>query len=521
MNDTAPVEDAAACVNLRMLEDRLHTSEPDAVLLRRYYDYACKSHQFEQAKCGLAALQQCHPGNHDIRRLYIAVCLQLDESQAAMDAIETLVAFSNPDDALLDSALSVRDRIGPRKIRSGEGPWASLSLCMVVKNEISRLGPCLNAAKHIADEIVVVDTGSNDRTADMARVYGAHVYPYAWRDDFSAARNFSLDNARGEWILVLDADEIIAAADQPLLRRYIERHNKSPRAFSIETRNYTNSANALNWKANNGQYLKYEAGLGWFPSRKIRLFPRADEIRFCFPVHELVDPAIRAAGLTVQDCEVPVHHYGHLDETRNKHKALAYFKIGYAKLEQLGNDFGALRELAVQAGQLEKWSQALDLWRRLILLEPQCTEAYVNMAGACWQKGDYHQAADHARQALERDPDMKEAHLNLAISQLMLGNADAAEAILSPLLARHTEYLAARFMLGVACCALENQSRCRTIFRSLVQSPAGPALSMALKDIIQRFQNAGLERYAAMLKQTAQASVPDNDFQLIGGEYKD
>ncbi|HUB88085.1 MAG TPA: glycosyltransferase [Verrucomicrobiae bacterium] len=88
-----------------------------------------------------------------------------------------------------------------------------LSVCLIVKNEEKFLTQCLSSVKAIAHQIVVVDTGSTDRTVEIAKSFGAEIYPFAWRDDFSAARNAALEHATGDWILMLDADEELPAAE--------------------------------------------------------------------------------------------------------------------------------------------------------------------------------------------------------------------------------------------------------------------------------------------------------------------
>ena len=97
----------------------------------------------------------------------------------------------------------------------------SVSLCMIAKNEERFLEACLESAKGLVDEVVLVDTGSTDRTVEIAERFGARVLHAEWRDDFSAARNAALDGASGEWILHLDADEELVAEDVPLLRRLL------------------------------------------------------------------------------------------------------------------------------------------------------------------------------------------------------------------------------------------------------------------------------------------------------------
>lgn len=85
----------------------------------------------------------------------------------------------------------------------------TLSVCMIVKNEEKLLGKCLDSVKDIADEIVVVDTGSTDKTMDIAARYGAKIYQHPWQNDFSLHRNQSLSYATGEWVLQIDADEVL------------------------------------------------------------------------------------------------------------------------------------------------------------------------------------------------------------------------------------------------------------------------------------------------------------------------
>jgi glycosyltransferase involved in cell wall biosynthesis len=93
-----------------------------------------------------------------------------------------------------------------------------LSVCLIVKNEEKFLGQCLKSVRDLASQIVVVDTGSTDRTVEIAKEYGAEVYSFAWCDDFSAARNAALEHATGDWVLVLDADEELSAEGREKLK---------------------------------------------------------------------------------------------------------------------------------------------------------------------------------------------------------------------------------------------------------------------------------------------------------------
>ena len=94
-----------------------------------------------------------------------------------------------------------------------------LSVCLIVKDEEQFLGQCLASVRGLADQIVIVDTGSTDRTVAIAKEHGAEVHDFVWCDDFSAARNAALEHATGDWILMLDADEELPSESHNALRK--------------------------------------------------------------------------------------------------------------------------------------------------------------------------------------------------------------------------------------------------------------------------------------------------------------
>ncbi|HUZ07318.1 MAG TPA: glycosyltransferase, partial [Candidatus Paceibacterota bacterium] len=110
--------------------------------------------------------------------------------------------------------LVLPDQVGNRKSEIGN----KLSVCLIVKNEEQFLAQCLKSVRPIAQQIVVVDTGSTDRTVEIAKEFGAEIHSFAWCDDFAAARNAALEHATGDWILMLDADEELPELEHPKLR---------------------------------------------------------------------------------------------------------------------------------------------------------------------------------------------------------------------------------------------------------------------------------------------------------------
>ena len=91
---------------------------------------------------------------------------------------------------------------------------ATVSLCMIVKNEEAVLARCLESIKDAVDEIIIVDTGSTDHTKEIAEKYTDLVYDFPWINDFSAARNFSFSKASKDYIMWLDADDVVTEENQ-------------------------------------------------------------------------------------------------------------------------------------------------------------------------------------------------------------------------------------------------------------------------------------------------------------------
>ena len=147
-----------------------------------------------------------------------------------------------------------------------------LSLCMIVKNEAATLPKCLNSVQGVVDEMIILDTGSSDRTPHIAQEFGAKVYHFQWCDDFSAARNAALQYVTGDWILVLDADETLTPSIIPQIRS------------AIESEEYL----LIN-------LVRQEVGAEQSPYSLVsRLFRNHPQIHFQRPYHALVDDSVAA-----------------------------------------------------------------------------------------------------------------------------------------------------------------------------------------------------------------------------------
>jgi tetratricopeptide (TPR) repeat protein len=269
--------------------------------------------------------------------------------------------------------------------------------------------------------MIIVDTGSEDRTKEIAKVFGARVYEHPWTGDFSEARNLSLSKAEGDWVLVLDADEVIAERDHAILKKLINK-NKKKVAYVMTTRNYINRI-VTGWRQNNGEYAE-ERGSGWFPSVKTRLFPNDRKLRFEKPVHELLDYAVQREGYITKECPVPVHHYGKLNEKKTEEKFELYYELGKKKLDEAENRPKALYELAVQASEMGRLDEAAGLWEELIRLRPDFGHAYVSLARIYCELKRFKEAVETSKKAVELAPEMKEAHYARGLSEFYSDNID-------------------------------------------------------------------------------------------------
>ena len=178
-----------------------------------------------------------------------------------------------------------------------------LSVCMITKNEENFLNQCLNSIKGVADEIIIIDTGSNDKTIQIAHQHGAQVGFFEWCDDFAAARNISIAQASGDWILILDADEELCINSVEKIPYLLSQKDIS--LYRVGIQNFDTGPRSKNYVP--------------------RLFRNIAGLQFIGRVHETILPTLelisRDWGLTTPIGDLLLIHHGYTDsiiQSRNK-----------------------------------------------------------------------------------------------------------------------------------------------------------------------------------------------------------
>lgn len=147
----------------------------------------------------------------------------------------------------------------------------TLSICMIVRDEEETLARCLNCVKALADEIIVVDTGSVDKTLEIAGKFTKKIYRFKWNDDFSAARNYAFSKATGEFIMWLDADDVITDENADLIKALLIGGD-----FDVAFLKYACSFD--------------DSGKPAFVYERERILRRSLDFKWCGAVHEVITP---------------------------------------------------------------------------------------------------------------------------------------------------------------------------------------------------------------------------------------
>ncbi|GEM_PF-787851 len=344
---------------------------------------------------------------------------------------------------------------------------SSLALCMIVKDEARNLPRSLKSVVGLVDEIIVVDTGSHDESPDIARRFGAKVFHFKWCDDFSAAKNFALEQATCQWILSLDADEEISPKDHIQIKKLT--NSKDFYGFQLIQRNYVFDHSINGTVPCKGEYLEERNFKGYLPVPVIRLFRNDPRIRFRMPVHELVSHSMEEHGLPYSSTSIPIHHFGYATTGNTATKLIFYKKLGEKKLKEAPDDFMAYYELGVGSLQTGGTDQAIELLEKSVQLKPDFHQSRMMLGTAYMSKGDLRSAIHHLELAVQLCSKDFGALNNLGNIYRSLGKYTEAKSYLEKALAVAPDNPVVLYNMGLLCRDIWDYERAESLFTKALQ----------------------------------------------------
>lgn len=338
----------------------------------------------------------------------------------------------------------------------------SATLCVIARNEEEFLPSCINSVRHLVDEIIVVDTGSADKTREVALQNGAQVFSFSWKENFAAARNYALELATGDWILVLDADEVLGSVEAEEFARLLA--NPNVEGYFVQIRNYL------------------DGGRGVAEDQVVRLFRNRPGYRFEGAIHEQVAASIlRAnAGSGLAWADLVIHHFGYLDRhLRAKKKYQRNVSIITRALGRNPTDPFLLYCLGIehlQHNEIEEGIQCLE--NSLALMrgsEGYFRDALIALGAALLQAGDKEKLMRFLTKALQMLPDDPDLNLLQGMAALRDGPSTCAVQSLRRALVKGSRLLPdyqVLTLLGDACNGLARYEEAEeAYFKALCLAP--------------------------------------------------
>jgi len=222
-----------------------------------------------------------------------------------------------------------------------------VSLCMIVRNEEENLAACLESTGDLFAEKIIVDTGSADRTKEIAAGFGARVFDFAWVDSFAAARNECLRHATGRWIMWLDADDRLDEENRTRLRTLFAGLKDENAAYAMKCLCLPDPVSGTATVVDH-----------------VRLFPNHADIRWKYRVHEQILPAVRLKGGEVRWAEVVIQHVGYQDAALRRRKLERDLRLLHLENAEHADDPFTLFNLGCVFQELGQIREALPLLER-------------------------------------------------------------------------------------------------------------------------------------------------------------
>jgi glycosyltransferase involved in cell wall biosynthesis len=311
---------------------------------------------------------------------------------------------------------------------------------MIVRDEEKNLSQCLESVRGVFDEIVVLDTGSKDRTVEIARSFGARVFDFVWVDDFGAARNAALARATGDYAFWLDADDLIEPPERAKLEELIAGlrgdHScaGSPQTATrsgVLGRSQSPVASATAYVVRCACDPGPDGEGGETVVDHIRLFPLIEGVRWTYRVHEQILPALKRAGVPVEWTDITVRHTGYSDRALRSRKLERDYRILREELAERPDDPFTLFNLGAIAIERADWNEALGYHKRSLAgsapTDSIVRKLYALIARSYQMLRDYPAAVASCTEGLSLDAEDAELWFRKAVVHRSSGESAEAE----------------------------------------------------------------------------------------------
>lgn len=284
-----------------------------------------------------------------------------------------------------------------------------LSLCLIVKNESKYLEKCVLSAKDIVSQIIIVDTGSNDNTPEIAKSLTSEYYQIPFSNDFSKARNYALQYVKTPWVLFLDADESFEEVDRDRLLECVKNAPSNVFGYQLTRYNFFGTG-------------------GWYTSKNLKVFRNIPEIKYEGTVSESVTQSIRRNGGQIIDADVLLNHFGHCRDVASRNaKSHFYLKLMEDEVANQPSNSRLMGYIAMILRTLGRFNEAVQVADRGLNLTPDSPHSHYCKAQVLRSIGKEREALTHYAKAVELNPQDPTALNMVGLMNMSLENYDAAE----------------------------------------------------------------------------------------------
>lgn len=335
-----------------------------------------------------------------------------------------------------------------------------LSLCMIVKNEEKTLTTCLESVQDIVDEMVIIDTGSTDKTVEIIKKFGAKVSFFTWCNDFAIARNVALSHVTGDWVLVLDADEVFNRKIASQVREAIADKNNL----------------VIN-------LVRHEIGASQSPYSLVsRLFRKHPAVKFSRPYHAIIDDSVtqlleRESQWKIMELPaIAVFHYGYnpkiivsLDKEKKARQAMENF------IKDHPNDPYACSKLGALYLQMNQERAGIKLLKRALKSNKANShvlfELHYHLGNAYTRQQDNNKAVKHYQKALDQEimPPLKlGAYNNLGVVLQAMGNLKSASKVYETTIQIDSSFITGYYNFAMSLSAMGKLADAELIYNKLL-----------------------------------------------------